>query len=272
MSRRPQDALSFSAPPVKTTTLGIDFESSKYIQAMHIAKLHDKWESYYASVEEDVPNPDLARSLSADGGPYWPIPVTKYVTKDENRIILFRNNRFEIQWRFARGEEYPGFDALASELKSRLEDFCSVLWEAAEILVTLTGSDCRYENEMPGETGSSLALGVLTEWASENPHDELDAMRDYVGIRIRHGDDFSTGTCLAVISVDAESSEVIPTLSIDVGRLLLESEQFPGANGESGVNSVVPLGGLMECHERLIELFIRYTNETQRSEWGVNEA
>lgn len=253
--KRVASRLRFEHPPVREVHLTLSFRPDGHIQGSHVAPLRERWGSTLPLVQERPPTPS-----DDDSGPTflglsgrWPLPYTRYHSVDEDHAVGFQADRFEVSWSFfADGHErYPGFDRLVGVLQEKFDEFCEVLKDAG-ISLALTGSECRYKNEIDGLSGPDLAVGVLTGWTGRT-WDKLPA-GGYLGVRLHACPDEEKHRCSSLVGVDSDGDDV-PSLTIIVTR---------SSDGDEDDK----LAGLYDAHEELNGIFVKYTPEYLHRKWG----
>lgn len=256
-----QARLRLQDPPVRATSLSIQFEQSAPLRASHVIRLHQLWSDQYAIVEDSSPDFEMIsmentseEDFDREGTqPNWPIPAMRFTDADGSHSVHFQDSRFGVEWKHS-GLDYPGFEELFTKLTNRFNEFQEVL-ESTGIRIRVTRNSCRYENEMKKYEGPELAAGILTGWKA-GPIAELQ-QNGYVGLRIHACTVPENQNCNSYVSVDASTGKT-PILSIDVRRRVTVVD-----------NSDSNLDGVRAAHDELIDLFLRYTNAEQRDDWGL---
>lgn len=243
--------LAFREPPIRSSRLSVQFEQSSHVLSGQLAPLHAAWMTSLPIVEETAPDfEDVDIAGEDPDGPTWPLPSTKFLSVDGSQSVTLQEGRLDLEWNRTK-EPYPGFDDLVGSLAERFEELLNAM-DSAGIAIRPKSSSCLYRNEIEGISGSDLAVGVLTDWASASRLD-LPA-KGYVGVRIHACAEPENHHCSSYVMVDGDAGRT-PQLTLSVKRRLTEGEQSP-------------LGGLHEAHAELLQLFLKFTSDEQRDRWG----
>lgn len=246
--------LRFSHPPVRRVDLTLTFKPRAHIQTSYLASLISSWSSNLPVVDELPPKPvePSDRTVFLSERSKWPLPFMRFSSTSGDITIAFQGNLFEISWKFSPGqnERYPGFAHLTGQLKMRFSEFQEAL-EKAGVELEMTGSECRYTNEMEGLSSSDLAVGILTNW--QGSPDVALPDDGYVGMRIHACPDEGIHKCTTWVAVDGSVREDA-TLTISVERSVGEEE--------------LDLAGLREAHDELIRVFLERTPTHLHEKWG----
>ncbi|MFC5677788.1 hypothetical protein [Aeromicrobium endophyticum] len=181
----------------------------------------------------------------------WPLPYLNFTREDDRGTLGFQSDRFVVSWSFSEGvNDYPGFDALAQDLESKLDQFIATVRRETGQEVSFSGSECVYRNAITEVSGEELAVGVLTRWSGMSSVTALHTQ--YAGVRMHFCTDEDMEGCSVTLSVDVDDDG--PSLTLDSERDLEVDEQLP-------------LGGLQVAHDQLIRKFLEYTSDAMQKRW-----
>lgn len=236
--------------------LTVYFEPVQGLQVSHFSALREAWRDEYPDTAELPPlrpaNRGGDETSVARIDQAWPFPYLMFGTKDDSGSVAFQSDRLTRSWRFTEGSRYPGFLQLAADLESRIKDFSDAVKVETGQDVTLTTSECGYQNRLSNSVAPDALVGLLTGWQVSDLTPAARRAR-YSGIRLHLCNDDELSDCVMWVSLDVDEDGVI---------LALNSES---TNSHSGAR----LGGLDAAHGALIDTFIQFTSSEMHDSWGM---
>lgn len=248
--------VEFERPPVQSVALTVYFEPIAGLQVSHFSSLREQWREKYPSTSELPPlrprnrGGEETRLLPVGGS--WPFPYLLFASENETSSIAIQGDRFERGWSFGDGDqEYPGFEELSLELRTRLDEVRGVIEAETGETIKPVGSACIYLNKLPEMTLLDTMVGFSTRWQLAATDIE-SPKTTYAGVRLHLCNDDEMAGCAVTMSVDVDDDGTF--LSIDSSYELQDDETDE-------------LGGLDTAHDMLIQKFIEYTSPEMQKQW-----
>lgn len=120
---------SFNAPPLDEVVLGVQFESPPYYNSTHLAAVYELFRDQFPIVDEQqrlIPNFETFGGNARPGFQmeFGPPPLrsrTHFISKDENHLIQFQDDRLLLNWRQGNnGAQYPRFEKIVTIFEDAL--------------------------------------------------------------------------------------------------------------------------------------------------------
>lgn len=252
--------MRFSDPPVVGVRLVVFFRASRLLASADTAEFVARSRKEFPTVSQSPPNgpifPEAGPPADISAGE-WPHPYTVMEDDASERAILFQDDRFGLTWTFDPESEsrfnYPGYEDLSAQLINKYGQFQESL-ASSGVSTTLLGAEALYDNEIRGIDLRSYVAGQWTNWENDStafPSASVSTqtyrVHDHIG---------TSGTNL--MWVTASERESIPILDLSI-RVRHECGDSDECDERSVINS---------SHDDLIRLFLDWTSESMRSDWG----
>lgn len=255
-------SVRFERPPVRVVELTIFFDQVTP-RLTSIATLVSDFQKEFPHVEEEFAREpwevEETGSESSDWlselGESFPFPWLTF--SDQNgRSVSFQGDRFMTRWEFADGEDYPGYDELKNILERHYSLFEDHIERSDGTRPMVRRTRAEYENKVESDISWSVAQSVFSpnNKASPNPVEGLQGTSSG-GLFHFGSDDYVAHVDFAAFSQS------------DRGSLMLRSTVKSATDDEP--NTIDWRNSIDYTHDKLIDCFLKLSNEEQRIDWGM---
>ncbi|WP_255285672.1 TIGR04255 family protein [Streptomyces niveus] len=258
-------SLRFERPPVREVTLALMLQPMPKLQTLDLAPLRVDWRQTYPLLQEVTPlspwgPPDRDDVELVRSGVSWPMPLCTFSTDSGDKNIRFQQDRFLLSWTFGdEAQNYPGFDALKSELLEKFSQYSKLAQDASGAAPVVRRADIQYVNHLSGISAQNAMAGVLNGWTG--PASFPSRTPDYCGFRVHYHESELSSQVAVLVGLDSAGEESIEGELVQSSALSLDAE----AVVDESANYVEMLE---VAHDVLTEAFLEVTSDLMRAGWG----
>jgi uncharacterized protein (TIGR04255 family) len=159
----------FKHPPVVEVAVAVEFVPQPGLDVIRLVQLHQEWRDTFPGVQAQPPlppAPPAQGSVLAGVGLQintGPMPVRLWMlSEDEHLLLQVQHDRLILNWRRFSDAEYPSYDKLREEFKTRWGAFTEFLSDLGPLRPVV--AEVTFVNLIPPPAGADVAdpTSVLT--------------------------------------------------------------------------------------------------------------